>query len=291
MSGLPTIKRGVDATEFQPQQAKQNDAKANAFIDYAKKVQDWPLLESAVDQKIEDQDEFVCWWKNNVRSAGNPSIIAESAKIGMGEALEYTGIRPDQVSRWRKHLKDKPKYRERLMSSARRKADLDAADNHRAEGSGENEWYTPAKYIEAARKVMGGIDLDPATSEAAQSAIQAEAYFTKVDDALTKKWHGRVWLNPPYSQPYILNFVQKLVSELCTANVSEAILLTHNYTDTAWFHQAEETALAICFTRGRVKFTDIDGEECAPTQGQAFFYYGEDDVRFREVFSDFGFVR
>jgi hypothetical protein len=40
-------------------------------------------------------------------------------------------------------------------------------DNHRARGTGENEWYTPAKYIDDARKVLGQIDLDPATSDSA----------------------------------------------------------------------------------------------------------------------------
>jgi phage N-6-adenine-methyltransferase len=165
-----------------------------------------------------------------------------------------------------------------------------ASENHRAAGTGVNEWYTPIEYIEIARDVMGGIDLDPASSAIAQERIQAGHYFTIDDDGLGLHWFGRVWLNPPYSQPEIRLFVEKAVSEYVSGRISQCIVLTHNYTDTAWFHVGAEHSDAICFTRGRIAFLDPDGNKAAPTQGQAFFYFGPEPERFAEAFSSVGFV-
>jgi len=83
--------------------------------------------------------------------------------------------------------------------------------------------FTPAKYIEAARLVMDGIDLDPASCETAQATIKAASYFTKRDNALSKEWPGRVWLNPPYSQPFMTNFVDALVRHVASGKVTDAI--------------------------------------------------------------------
>jgi phage N-6-adenine-methyltransferase len=163
--------------------------------------------------------------------------------------------------------------------------------HHRTQFTGENEWYTPAEYVEAARACLGGIDLDPATSQAAQSTIRAARFFTRDDDGLRHPWPGRIWLNPPYAQPDIARFIEKLLGELAAARAEQAILLTHNYTDTSWFHAAAERSAAICFTRGRIRFVSPTGELAAPTQGQAFFYFGSAEWRFLETFGSFGFIR
>lgn len=162
--------------------------------------------------------------------------------------------------------------------------------NHRAQGTGENEWYTPEQYVEVAREVLGRIDIDPASSDYAQETVKAGTHFTIDEDGLAQEWNGTIWMNPPYSQPHIQQFIEKLVAEVRGKRTTAAIALTHNYTDTEWFHIAARACDAICFTRGRIKFFNPDGEEAAPTQGQAFFYFGDDVDKFAEEFSVFGFV-
>lgn len=280
--------QGGNVTQFDPKAALAHDITIDAVIEHAKKLKDWPILEAAVAEKIEQQKQFVGWWERNVRGPGK-SNSSRPGIIGAGDAEAQTGISAIQVSKWRKRLASPDKYQEQLFGVAYRAA-MAEEHNHRAQGTGENEWYTPAKYIEMARDVLGEFDIDPASSEAAQRVVQARKFFTKADNGLEQQWGGRVWLNPPYAQPLIGQFVEKLVEERCADRVSAAILLTHNYTDTAWFHGAMEIADAVCFTRGRIKFVDSEGGECAPTQGQAFFYFGDDAAGFAGRFNDIGFV-
>lgn len=169
-------------------------------------------------------------------------------------------------------------------------AEFSAPSTHRTAFTGNYEWYTPAEYVEHARRVLGVIDLDPASSALAQETVKAECYFSEEDDGLGAEWHGHVWLNPPYAQPAIEHFVDKLIEETAARRTSEAILLTHNSTDTAWFHKAANASAAICFTRGRIAFVDTEGERAAPTQGQAFFYFGQNTHFFGAEFSQVGFV-
>lgn len=98
--------------------------------------------------------------------------------------------------------------------------------------SGQVEWYTPASIIAAAREAMGGIDLDPASSAAANERVGAARFHTVDDDGLTRPWAGRVWLNPPFSDT--ARFIAKLVAEYAAGCVTEACVITFASLDTAW---------------------------------------------------------
>jgi hypothetical protein len=87
-------------------------------------VKNWPLVEEAIEAKIDDQVEFVRWWDERVRPAGRRAIIADREIISADDAEASTGVTPKQVSRWRKKLKDPKKYREAMIIAAFRKAEL-----------------------------------------------------------------------------------------------------------------------------------------------------------------------
>ena len=161
---------------------------------------------------------------------------------------------------------------------------------HVSQNSGENEWYTPEKFIEAARLVMGEINFDPASSELANKTVRADSYCTKDDSGLDRDWgFGNVWMNPPYAQPLMTQFAEKLVEQV--PNINQAIVLVNNATETKWFQVMAKEADAICFPSSRIKFNDKNGEPSkAPLQGQAFLYYGQNVIGFAREFSLLGMV-
>jgi phage N-6-adenine-methyltransferase len=156
------------------------------------------------------------------------------------------------------------------------------------QGTGENEWFTPPEHIQLARAVLGEIDLDPATHETAQLMVRATRYFTKADDGLAQEWHGRVWLNPPYAEEEIEDWVMKMLEERAAGRVTAAIMLTHTYSSSAWFQSALAVTDAICFARKRVKFYKPRGKPANPTQGQTFFYFGDETDKFLRAFRTLG---
>lgn len=162
---------------------------------------------------------------------------------------------------------------------------------HVANNSGENEWYTPAHLIEAARSAMGGIDLDPASCALANETVRADQYFDAEANGLEQAWAGRVWMNPPYAQPLIQQFADKCVASWLHGDIEQACVLVNNGTETAWGQKLLEHARAVCFPRSRIRFVDKHGNPSgAPLQGQMVVYFGGQAHEFREAFRDIGTV-
>lgn len=158
---------------------------------------------------------------------------------------------------------------------------------HVSHNSGNNEWYTPPEYIEAARSVLGAIDLDPASSVKANEIVKARRFYTTEDDGLTKRWRGKVWMNPPYAADLIGKFTSKLCEHVRSSDISEAIVLVNNATEAEWFEDMAALASTILFTFRRVKFLDDDlNPRGAPLQGQSLLYFGPNYKKFIAAFSN-----
>jgi DNA N-6-adenine-methyltransferase (Dam) len=270
--------------------------KAVAMQTYARLAKDSELIDHATEIRVRAEiraGEMLAGMKaRGERDSGkgnrNPDLKSQIAT----PKLSDLGVSKTQSSRWQRLAappKDKQEVRiERAKQKAVAAVDGGTGTVRGTEGTGEFERYTPPEYIEAARKVLGEIDLDPASCKFAQKWIRAKQFFTAEDDGLSHAWHGNVWLNPPYHRALLSAFINKLVAEVDVGHVTSAIVLSNNCTDTDWFLTAASACTGVCFTQGRIHFLLSDGKQMGPpTQGQVFFYW-KNVNRFEEVFCRIG---
>jgi hypothetical protein len=87
-----------------------------------------------------------------------------------------------------------------------------------------------------------------------------------------EEWSGRVWLNPPYSNPK--PFIKKL------AEHGNGIALVLNSTDTEWFQEyGLKKANGMYLLKGRPKFTRMDMSPVSIMRGVVLFAYGEQNCQ------------
>jgi len=63
-------------------------------------------------------------------------------------------------------------------------------------GNPSDEYYTPAHIFNTLKLQF---DLDVCAPPGGVSWIPATNHYSIHDDGLTQSWHGRVWMNPPWS--------------------------------------------------------------------------------------------
>lgn len=216
-------------------------------------------------------------WAEVLERAGEDKVTAELVTVAVKEKVKTLprDMRKEALAEMKREEK------------AARVLEGETVNIHVSDDS--YEWYTPKEVIEAAREVMGGIDLDPATSATAQESVRATRYYTKEDNGLEQQWGGRVFLNPPYSAGLARDFSNRLADCYRSGEVREGILLVNNATETDWF-QGLLREHPTCFPDGRLKFWSPNSDTLAARQGQAVFYLGSNRNRFAEVFGRLGAV-
>jgi phage N-6-adenine-methyltransferase len=262
VAAINELEAQADAAETQPSDIRWEQARQVA---------------AALDAGMTTR-QLAAEWKKADGSSYSPIHVSYTAKTWR-EFVHYS-------------VQDRPLYYAAYNSPEVRGKSAEPKGAHVSNNSGENEWYTPAQYVEAARTALGGIDLDPASSVKAQETVKAGRYFTKDDDGLTRDWSGRVWLNPPYAQPLMGLFAEKALQELRSGRVTSAIILTNNATETTWGNMLLAACDAVCFVKGRIKFLNAQGvEEHTPLQGQMLTYFGGESDAFAAAFCQIGVVR
>jgi hypothetical protein len=255
--------------------------KAAAVREYARQAKNTKLVEDATAVIL--RAERCCGQKLREMAERDERPRGRKKESHVA-TLSELGINRTQSSRWQK-LAAIPadKFEAKLASES--KLACNRVGSRLLRGSQSVECYTPAKYVNAARRVLGTIDLDPASCELANRTVRATRYFTKEQDGLAQTWHGRVFMNSPYlggAGP----FVTKLVAEYRAGNVTAAIALVSGRDfDARWFQSLFDYVL--CFTDHRIRFY---GDKSNPETGSVFAYLGPDPDAFEREFAQFGNV-
>lgn len=156
--------------------------------------------------------------------------------------------------------------------------------------SGNTEYYTPPKIIEAARRAMYWIQLDPASSEVANKIVGAETIYTKDDDGLSLDWFGTVWMNHHFGRSQNAAWVNKLIAAYTNGNVNEACCITYACTSEKWFQPLME--FPQCFLFPRTNYLLPDGSVKRGAQkGSVVTYLGDNNNVFISEFSGLGRVK
>jgi len=109
---------------------------------------------------------------------------------------------------------------------------------------------TPRSIVDA----LGPFDLDPCAANPRPWDC-ARVNYTLHENGLRQRWHGRVWLNPPFDRYEVGVWISRL------AEHGRGVALLHARTDTVWFQRCWECASGLLFLGARVRFLRADGCE------------------------------
>lgn len=156
--------------------------------------------------------------------------------------------------------------------------------------SGKTEYYTPQPIIEAARTCLGGIDLDPASSELANQRVKARRFFTEAENGLQQIWNKTVWMNHPFSRAQNKLWIARLEHFYSSGYVTAACCITFACTSEQWFQPLLRRPQ--CFLVPRTNYYLPNGKlKKGVTKGSVVTYFGPDLEAFKDAFAKLGVVK
>lgn len=172
------------------------------------------------------------------------------------------------------------------------------------------EWYTPTILVEAAREVMGGIDLDPASHEEANTRLQIPRFYSEAENGLQRPWEGRVFVNPPGG--LVGSFWKKALEEWGAARVDQLIWIGYSLEQLQTLQQCVGSPwtpldFSICITAKRIAFVENEAKKAeriakllakgktpnansSPSHSNYITYIGHRKTTFKTIFARFGQV-
>ena len=131
--------------------------------------------------------------------------------------------------------------------------------------SNKDEQYTPRWIFEALNVAF---DLDVCAPKEGSNA-NAKFWFHKEIDGLTQRWHGNVWMNPPYSS------AKQWVKHFMDHKQGIALL---PFSKAYWFIELWKDADGICPVYD-IKFDQPDNSKKGIFMPVALFAYGQNNVK------------
>jgi hypothetical protein len=141
---------------------------------------------------------------------------------------------------------------------------------HQKRVGGEPTWLTPREILNA----LGEFDLDPCAAPSPRPWPTAKRHVELPEDGLLLPWHGRVWLNPPFSSEQRHFFMAKM------ADHQNGIMLIPAATETLPFAEfVWKSASSVCFLFKRPCFCFPSGRQSVKNSGcsMCLVAYGQEN--------------
>ncbi|NDP48958.1 MAG: hypothetical protein GZ085_11355 [Sulfuriferula multivorans] len=132
---------------------------------------------------------------------------------------------------------------------------------------------TPGYVLEPARRLLGGIGLDPCTEP--DNPTGSAKWYSLPDDGCTLPWDAEtVWCNPPYGEARD-RWVDRCIAE---GEQRKVLLLIPAHTETRTFQRALNACTTVLLVRARLRFGVLrdNGRQEAASHGSALFGFGVD---------------